>query len=344
MKPELLVACELLDGPLEGVVLGHVDRAAGGRVEAGGLDVLGHRHVDVHVVGDALLLVVALHLYDEPDLGVRGVLHDHVHREQRLHADVQPVAHQLELAVGRDEGHQSLVFEAAETHALVELYVVELHGLVLAGPALRLVVGLVVEAELEVGHPGELAVGVDHPDDLALDDVVGGADEHRQLLHHVQEELVLGVLDALLPPGDHVGDLPGRIDRAVELLLLGEGVGELVGLGLDEPLEQLDLCGLRVAVVHHLVEQLVDNNEVIADGLLLHIFEVALEDCHEGVEEGEDQHCVVIFLGDGDEVEVVVLVEVEEVVVLVLDERPTWGKEYLRVYSSYSRIFLLKTS
>lgn len=338
------MACELLHRPLQRVVLGHVDRAARGRVEAGRLHVLGDGHEDVDVVGDALLLVVALDLDDEADLGVGGVLDDHVHREERLHADVQPVAHELELAVGRDEGDQSLVLEAAEAHALVELDVVELHGLVLAGPALRLIVGLVVEAELEVGHAGELAVSVDHTDDLALDDVVGGANQHRQLLHHVQEELVLGVLDALLPPGYHIGHLPGSIDGAVEFLLLGEGVGELVGLGLDEALEELDLGGLRVAVVHHFVEQFVDDDEVVADGLLLDVLEVALEDGHEGVEEGEDEDCVVIFLGDGDEVEVVVLVEVEEVVVLVLDEGPMWGRKYLRVYSSYSRIFLLKTS
>lgn len=43
------------------------------------------------------------------------------------------------------------------------------------------------------------------------------------------------------------------------------------------------------------------------------------------MEECEDHDCVVIFLGDGDEVEVVVLVEVEEVVVPVLDEGPAWG-------------------
>jgi hypothetical protein len=39
-----------------------------------------------------------------------------------------------------------------------------------------------------------------------------------------------------------------------------------------------------------------------------------------------------------------VLVEVEEVVVLVLYEGPAWEEGYLRVYSSYYRIFLLKMS
>lgn len=126
--------------------------------------------------------------------------------------------------------------------------------------------------------------------------------------------------------------------------LLGEGVGQLIAFSLDEPLEQFDLCGLRVAVVHHLIEQLIDDNEIIANGLLLDVFEVALENVDEGVEEGEDENCIVIFAGDGDEVEIVVLVEVEEVIVLILDEGPAWGGGYLSVYSSYSRIFLLKTS
>ncbi len=40
------------------------------------------------------------------------------------------------------------------------------------------------------------------------------------------------------------------------------------------------------------------------------------------MEEGEDHDGVVILFGDGDEVEIVVFVEVEEVVVLILDKGP----------------------
>lgn len=38
------------------------------------------------------------------------------------------------------------------------------------------------------------------------------------------------------------------------------------------------------------------------------------------MEEGKDHDCIVIFSGDGHQVQVVVLVEVEEVVISVLDE------------------------
>ena len=66
------MACELFDCPLESVVFGDVDCAAGGSVEGWTFHVLWHWHEDVDVVGDALLLVVALHLYDESDAGVGG--------------------------------------------------------------------------------------------------------------------------------------------------------------------------------------------------------------------------------------------------------------------------------
>lgn len=151
----------------------------------------------------------------------------------------------------------------------MELDVVELDGLGLGGPALRVVVCLVVEPQLEVGHPRQLAVALHDADDLGLDDVVVGPDQHRQLLGDVQEELVLGVLDAFGAPGHHVRHLLGRVDLGVELLL-GVG-GQFVGLGLDELAEELELGGLGVAVVHHLVQQLVHDHEVVADGLLLHL-------------------------------------------------------------------------
>jgi hypothetical protein len=76
----------------------------------------------------------------------------------------------------------------------------------------------------------------------------------------------------------------------------------------------------------------------------LDILEIALEDVDEGVEEGEDEYCIIVFSGDCNEVEIVVLVEVEEIIIFALDDGSVSRKGYLRVYSSYSRIFLLKTS
>ncbi len=181
---------ELLDGPFEGVVLRDVDCTASGSVETGTLHIFWHWDKDIHVVGNALFLIVALHLDHEADAGVRGGLHNHINREQRLDSNVETVAHELELSVGGNESDQALVLEPAQPDALMEFDIVELHRLVLGGAALRLVVSLIVEAQFQVRHARELAIRIDHSDDLALDDVVGGADEHRQFLYYIEEELI----------------------------------------------------------------------------------------------------------------------------------------------------------
>lgn len=82
----------------------------------------------------------------------------------------------------------------------MELDVIELNSFVLRCPSLSLIVGLVVESQFEIRHSSQLTVGIDNSNDLTLDDVVGGSDEHGQLFNNIKEKLILGVLDALRSP------------------------------------------------------------------------------------------------------------------------------------------------
>ncbi|KAL8984656.1 MAG: hypothetical protein Q9177_004639, partial [Variospora cf. flavescens] len=61
---------------------------------------------------------------------------------------------------------------------------------------------------------------------------------------------------------------------------------------------------LRVAKVHHLVEELIDDDEVVADGFLLERLEVFGEDGDEAVEEEEEGGWVGVAFRQGEEVEV----------------------------------------
>ena len=74
----------------------------------------------------------------------------------------------------------------------------------------------------------------------------------------------------------------------------------------DVLLEDLGLGGLRVAEIHHLIEELVDDDEVVADGLLFEGFEVLGEDFDDFVKEEEDLGGVGVALCEGEDVEVVV--------------------------------------
>lgn len=146
------MACELLDGPFEGVMFRDVDSTAGGRVKGGTFNVFWYWDIDINIIGNAFLLVVAFDLDDEANAGIGGRFHDDIHCEERFHSNIQPVAHEFELAVGGDESDQSLVFEPAQSDALMELDIVELNGLVLGGASLSLVVSLIVETQFEIGH------------------------------------------------------------------------------------------------------------------------------------------------------------------------------------------------
>lgn len=90
-----------------------------------------------------------------------------------------------------------------------------------------------------------------------------------------------------------------------------------MGLLCDVFLENLGLGGLRIAKVHHFVEQFVDDDKVVADGLLLECLEVLGEDLDNLVQEEDDFGGIGIALGEGEEVEVIVAnVEILQAVVL----------------------------
>lgn len=63
---------------------------------------------------------------------------------------------------------------------------------------------------------------------------------------------------------------------------------------------------MRVTKIHHLVEQLVDDDKVVPDAFLLEFFEVFGEDLNDLVKEEEDLGGVCVALREGEEVEIIV--------------------------------------
>ena len=56
--------------------------------------------------------------------------------------------------------------------------------------------------------------------------------------------------------------------------------------------QNLGVCGLRIAEIHHLIKELVDDDKVIADALLTNLAKVLLQRVNELVKE-EKCHCPV---------------------------------------------------
>jgi hypothetical protein len=86
-------------------------------------------------------------------------------------------------------------------------------------------------------------------------------------------------------------------------------------------LQYLGLGGLWVAKVHHLIQQLVDDDKVVPYALLLELLEVLCEDLDHLVQEQKDLGGICVAFGEGEEVEVVVA----DVEVVDAFAREAWG-------------------
>ncbi len=153
---------------------------------------------------------------------------------------------------------------------------------------------LVVQSQPQLRHPAQVALQLHGPEDLAAQHIPRRADQQVQTLNHIQEDLILAIPDPLTSPANRVRDRDGRPRLHLQLMALLR----------DVLLQDLGLGGLRVAEIHHLVEELVDDDEVVADGFLLEGFEVFGEDGDEAVEEEEEGGRVGVAFCEGEEVEV----------------------------------------
>ena len=65
-------------------------------------------------------------------------------------------------------------------------------------------------------------------------------------------------------------------------------------------MEDLALRRLRISKVHHLVHELVDDDKVVADGLLLELLEVLDEDLGQAMQEEDDLGRIGVSAGQGE--------------------------------------------
>jgi hypothetical protein len=87
-----------------------------------------HRDVDFHIIGRAPPLELALDLDKVLDPAALVRLDSGLDPDEGLDGGGDPVGHQLELAVGRDEGDGAVGLEASEADTLVEFDIFHFDG------------------------------------------------------------------------------------------------------------------------------------------------------------------------------------------------------------------------
>ena len=118
------------------------------------------------------------------------------------------------------------------------------------------------------------------------------------------------MLDSIGSPGHHVGSCcwHRKVRAHISVLLRTSGANilrDLVCLSLNVLLQDLDLSDLWVSMVHHLIEELVSDYEIVPETLVLELLEVALEYVSNLVEESEHHGDIGISFGHTHHVNVV---------------------------------------
>ncbi len=116
------------------------------------------------------------------------------------------------------------------------------------------------------------------------------SDQQVDRFNHVQEHFVLSVFGALVSPRNCICHSHGRPGLRLQL----------VRLLRDVFLQDLGLGYLRIPEIHHLIEQLVDDDKVVADGFFFEFFEIFNKDVAELVQEEQDCGGVCVLFGGGD--------------------------------------------
>lgn len=223
-----------------------------GRVERG-------RDADDDVGGEQLAPVVGLDGDSVLDLGFPELVDDGIHFEREVHVFRGSIAHELELAVGRDEGDDPVRVEPAQFDALMELAVFQrdASGRGFGGLGARRVPGrggeavgveeqAVVEAEFAFGHAGQVGPHDDLPVDVGSQHGARGGHEEVDVFNHIDKGLVLPVFDIGPPPRERPRSLHGDFGRVFRRSL------RLDALGGDVHFERIGFRVLRVPKIQNL--------------------------------------------------------------------------------------------
>ena len=215
---ELLATPELFDLPDYGRLLGRIVHGTNVSAKPRRVCVVRNRNSDFNIVGSGSSLELSLgfeHIF-HARAGVR--LNDAFNPNKGLDCGIEAVAHQLELAIGRDEADGAIILEAGESHTLVELDVFHLYGFAAGSPTGGLEHDLIIEAQAEFRHAGEVAFHLDRTKDLRAKDVAGRRHEQVERFNDIEEDLILAIADAFTTPGHGVGDSNRRPSLHLELV------------------------------------------------------------------------------------------------------------------------------
>lgn len=218
--------------------------------------------------------------------------------EREIDVVSDTVAHQLKLAIWRDEGNCSIGVEFSKTHTSMESAVINLNTRLALSGFLTINNKLVVQSKLALRHSRQFGVHLYLPRDFVSQDAASAGEQQVDALEDVNVHFIPLMLDSFSPPVDSSGDLTRQLRRL--RFILRPNVAKI-----DVETQDVNGTILWVSKVHCLIHQLVDESHVVTHGVLVKLFsQVGLEDANLLKQVFKDQSWVDIRSGQSNKVHV----------------------------------------
>mmetsp|Transcript_1902 Transcript_1902/g.3615 ORF Transcript_1902/g.3615 Transcript_1902/m.3615 type:complete len:204 (-) Transcript_1902:329-940(-) len=187
---------------------------------------------------------------------------------QWLHMCVKTISHELEFSIRGNERNGAVVLKTSETNTLMELNVLKLDRLDASGGSPSgFKHELIIETELQFRHTRQERLHLNTANDLRMKNGTIGGNQQIQLLHNIQEDLILAMFDSFSTPRHGIGEGDRRARRHFQPITLLS----------DHLSKNSRLAGLGVSEIHCLIEQLIHNNKIITNTLFFDFAKVIFE-------------------------------------------------------------------
>lgn len=196
--------------------------------------------------------------------------------------------------INSHETNCPIVFKSWQPHALMKLDIFQLDTLALSPPG-AFKQNLIIQSQSKFWHARQINAHFYRADNFAPQNISIGVCQQIHAFDHVQKNFIFAVFYAFGAPRNGVC----HCHRDARLNF------QLVAFLGDVFLQDFAVGRLWKSKIEHFVEQLINDDEIVADRLLFELLEVLGEDLNDFVQHCEDERDVGVFLERWHDVEIV---------------------------------------
>ncbi len=209
-----------------------------------------------------------------------------------------PIPHQLELPIRWNKGNRPISIKLAQPDTSVKGTIINLHARLPRIPALLVNNQLIIQSEFTLRHARQLGIHLNLPRHLIPQDISTTGQQQIKTLQNINVHLILLMPYPLPPPINRSRNLTSQLRRIrfIQRSYIPQ---------IDIQPQHVHGTILRIAKVHRLVHEFVDECHVVTHGVFVKFFaEVGFEDADLLEEVFEDEGGVDVGAGEGYEVHV----------------------------------------